>query len=80
MQAIEIKAEVNEKGFLIIDKPIESLRNKKVKLIILSQEEDEIENKEWSYAISNNPSFAFLKESSEDIYSISDGKPLNAKI
>ena len=80
MQALELIAHINDKGFLVLDKPIKSLRNKKVKIIVLSAETEEIEEKEWLYSISNNPSFDFLKEPSEDIYLISDGKPLNVQI
>ncbi len=72
MKAIEIIATANDKGKIEIqlsDKYI----NKKVRMIILS--EDELEEDEWLQAITDNPTFDFLNEPSEDIYSLKDGKP-----
>jgi hypothetical protein len=72
MKAIEIIATANEKGKIEVqlsDKYI----NKKVRMIILS--EDELEEDEWLQAITDNPTFDFLNEPSEDIYSLKDGKP-----
>ena len=31
----------------------------------------------WMNSISTNPAFAFLNDSSEDIYSLNDGEPIN---
>lgn len=73
MKAEEIYATVDNKGKLHVDQPL-SFRNKKVKLIILAQEDD-ITDEEWMKFLSTNPSFDFLKDESEDIYTIHDGKP-----
>jgi hypothetical protein len=40
-------------------------------------EETDITEQEWLYAAGRNPSFDFLKEPEEDIYSLFDGKPFH---
>jgi len=72
MNAIEIETTANAQGKIEVqlsDKYI----NKKVRIIILS--EDELEEDAWLHAITENPAFDFLHEPSEDIYSLKDGKP-----
>ena len=47
-------------------------------MIILYPEEEVLtEEQLWLQAVSRNPAFAFLKDKEEDIYSLSDGKPLH---
>ncbi|WP_158857128.1 hypothetical protein [Lunatibacter salilacus] len=75
MKAIETTGRINQDGGLLLDQPL-VVRGKLVKIIILI-EEDENEVKEWISGISTNPAFDFLKDKLEDIYSITDGKPLN---
>ncbi|MFO7824380.1 MAG: hypothetical protein R6V72_10605 [Cyclobacterium sp.] len=75
MKAIETTGQINQEGALLLDQPLVA-RGKIVKIIIL-MEEDENEEKEWISMVSNNPAFDFLKEEVEDIYTITDGKPLN---
>ncbi|MBM3145881.1 MAG: hypothetical protein FJ010_13125 [Chloroflexi bacterium] len=53
---------------------------KRVRVIVLSTLEDEIDEISWSQAASRNTAFAFLADPVEDIYSINDGKPFNDKI
>ncbi len=80
MKAIETTGQINQEGALLLDQPL-AVKGKKVKIIIL-MEEDETgppggEEQEWLSAMSTNPAFDFLKDEQEDIYSITDGKPLN---
>jgi hypothetical protein len=75
MKAIETTGKINQEGTLLLDQPL-VVKGKKVKIIIL-MEEDENEEQEWLSAMSTNPAFDFLKDEQEDIYSITDGKPLN---
>jgi hypothetical protein len=77
MKAEEILATVDDKGMLHIDHPL-SFKNKKVKLIILTQEDD-ISDEEWMKFLATNPAFDFLKDEAEDIYTIHDGKPYNSE-
>ena len=74
MQAIEISGSIDENGEL---KTFDRLnfKNKKVKIILLF-EEDEIEsNSNWLKAASENPAFQFLSDPQEDIYTSLNGKP-----
>ena len=77
MKAEEIYAMVDDNGILHVDQPL-SFKNKKVKLIILAQEDD-ITDEEWMKFLSTNPAFDFLKNEAEDIYTIHDGKPYNSE-
>ena len=38
---------------------------------------DELDEQTWLNAIATNPSFAFLHDPEEDIYTLEDGKPVN---
>ena len=78
MKAIEIKTRTDNTGSLKLDILLKK-KNKQVKILILFKEEDEILDDEnlWLYANSNNPSFDFLNEPEEDIYSLNDGEPIS---
>lgn len=73
MKAIEVKGKIDEQGKLALEHNL-SLRNKEVRVIILSEEDEEEEL--WLQSIGNNPAFDFLKDE-EDIYTLEDGKPLD---
>ena len=75
MKAIETTGQFDEQGNLSIEFPL-SLRNQKVKLIILIPEVEDIEEEEWLSAIQNNEAFDFLHDTEEDIYSVEDGRPI----
>ena len=74
MVAKEIYATVDDKGMIHLDKPL-SIKNKKVRLIILPEDDDDYDENEWKLLLKNNPAFDFLKNPEEDIYTIYDGKP-----
>ena len=76
MQGIETTAQVDQSGNLQLLTPLR-LRNKKVRVIILLPENDEIDDQTWFKAI-QNPAFDFLSESEEDIYFSQDGKPMES--
>jgi len=38
---------------------------------------DDLDEQTWLNAIATNPSFAFLNDPEEDIYTLEDGKPVN---
>ena len=77
MKAIEINTKTDDSGYLKINIPLKK-SNKKVKLLILLTEDEESTEDEqyWLYANTQNPSFDFLNEPEEDIYSLNDGEPI----
>lgn len=77
MKAIEINSKTDKHGHLRINYPLNK-KNSKVRVIILLIEDKESEEEKlWMQSISNNPSFDFLKEPEEDIYSLDNGEPIN---
>jgi hypothetical protein len=76
VQALEMKAQIDEKGQLVIEKPLLADLHKRVKIIILfEQEEDEFNDEKWLHSLAVNTAFDFLKDEAEDIYTIEDGQP-----
>ena len=53
------------------------LKGGNVKVIILYPEEGLTEEQLRLQSVSCNPAFAFLNDKEEDIYSLTDGKPLH---
>ena len=76
MKAIETTGKIDKSGLLKLDRQIFFPQKQKVRIIILYNEDDEIDEKLWLTAISKNPAFEFLNDKAEDIYSINDGKPI----
>jgi hypothetical protein len=48
----------------------------RVRIIMLLDDEDDLGPGQWESAIATNPSFAFLNDPEEDIYTLADGKPV----
>lgn len=78
MKAIEINTKTDKYGHLKLNFPLNK-KERNVRVIILVDEisDDEDEEKLWLNAVSSNPAFDFLNEPSENIYSLTDGEPLN---
>ena len=76
MRAIETTGHFDKPGFLKLDNKLDLNKKKKLKIIILINEDDDIDESLWLKAMSSNPSLDFLKNPKEDIYSLSDGKAL----
>jgi hypothetical protein len=77
MKAIEINSKTDNKGLLKIDYQLDRADSDVRVLILVDDYSDEDEEKLWMNAIATNPAFDFLKDKSEDIYSINDGEPFN---
>ena len=75
MKAIEITTKTDKTGHLKINYPMNK-RESDVRIIILVDEnnDDVDEEKLWMNSISSNPVFDFLKDSNENIYSLTDGE------
>lgn len=76
MKAIETTGRIEKSGLLKLDSPIDLKNKQKVRVILLYNEDEDIEENTWLASISSNPAFAFLNEKEEDIYTIHDGKPI----
>lgn len=60
MKTIEIKAKTDKNGNLSISEKL-NLSNKEVRVLILVEEDEEMDENSWLTAISNNPSFIFFQ-------------------
>jgi hypothetical protein len=75
MRTIETTGILNTQGQLQLDHPIPQEKARFVRVILLMPEE-ELNEQTWLNAVSNNPSFAFLHDPEEDIYTLKDGLPV----
>ncbi len=80
MRAIETTGTIDQHQRLLLDEPLPSIGPSRVRVIILVTEEIDITEQEWLQATATSPSFDFLKESTEDIYTMQDGKPFHDQV
>ncbi|HHB90041.1 MAG TPA: hypothetical protein ENK60_01880 [Anaerolineae bacterium] len=76
MKAVELEGMIDENRQLKIkgDLPIQGPLRVRV-ILLYADEAEDIDEGAWLYAAARNPAFAFLKDDSEDIYSLQDGRP-----
>jgi len=78
MRAIEINSKTDGKGLLRLNYNLNK-SNSRVRILILL--DDDIQNSDeellWMQSVSSNPAFDFLKDSAENVYSITDGEPID---
>jgi hypothetical protein len=77
LTAIEMTGTVDQERHLQLDLPLPFAGPARVKVIVLYPLVEEISETEWLSAAARNPAFAYLHESSEDIYTLADGKPFD---
>ncbi len=78
MRAIEATGKVDNQGNLQLDRPLSTATDQRVRVIVLLAEPDsDIDEQAWREAAATNPSFAFLQDAEEDIYTLNDGRPVN---
>jgi hypothetical protein len=78
MTAIEMAGTVDENHQLQLDGVLPIEGPKRVRVIVLSpltENADDWNETDWLEASLSNPAFEYLRDSEEDIYTISDGKP-----
>ena len=80
MTAIEMTGIVDEYNQLRLDGVLPFSGPKRVRVIVLSSPDDEIDESLWLQAASKNSAFSFLADQEEDIYSLSDGKDFKDEI
>lgn len=77
LSAIELSGTVNENHQIQLDEPLPIEASKRVRVIVLYESDGQIDEKEWLRSAAANPAFAFLNDAAEDIYTLTDGKPLS---
>jgi hypothetical protein len=77
LSAIELSGTVNENHQIQLDEPLPIEAAKRVRVIVLYESDDQINEKEWLQSASANSAFAFLNDPVEDIYTLTDGEPLS---
>ena len=77
MKSFETTGTIDSRHNLILDEPLPIAGRKKVRVLILMNTEDDIDEDDWLRAASRNPAFTFLDDPEEDIYTSDDGRPFN---
>jgi len=80
LTAIELTGTVNERRQLQLDDLLPIAGPRRVRVIVLYSAGEDGDEAEWLQAAASNPAFAVLKEASEDIYSVNDGKPFDPTV
>jgi len=75
MKAIEVAGHIDESRALHLDEPLDLTGPRRVRVLVLVPEDD-LSEVDWQAAATTSPAFAFLNDAAEDIYSLTDGKPL----
>ena len=76
MRAIETTGILTTQGQIQLDHPLPQDKPSRVRVILLLSDDD-LDEQTWLSAVSSNPSFAFLNDPEEDIYTLEDGYPIN---
>ncbi len=75
---IEMTGTVGENSQqLQLDRPLPIYGPKRVRVIVMIEEDEQWDEAQWLQAAARNPVFEFLNDPAEDIYSLSDGKPFH---
>jgi hypothetical protein len=77
MNAIETTGVIDAQHQLRLDEPLSITGPSRVRVIILVPDSTEISESAWTKAVTASPAFDFLKDSAEDIYTATDGKPFH---
>ncbi|HUV83431.1 MAG TPA: hypothetical protein VMW53_10210 [archaeon] len=74
-KAIETTGTIDAQHHLVLDGVLPITGPTRVRVIIMVPEESDINETEWLQAAVANPVLDFLKDTEEDIYTLSDGRP-----
>ncbi len=75
LTSIETTATVGPNRQLVLDDDIPAQVSKKVRVIVLLDED--VDESDWQSAAAKNEAFDFLADEGEDIYTLEDGKPVS---
>jgi len=73
MTAVEVSGTI-ERNHIHLDTALPISTPKRVRVLVMYDNEDYWNEAEWLQAAARNPAFDFLNDPEEDIYSLSDGK------
>jgi hypothetical protein len=76
MKSIACAGTISANGELLLDEPLPQNQPSRVQIVILfpeSPESPDLTPTQWNKIAANNPSFAFLHDPEEDIYTLEDG-------
>jgi hypothetical protein len=76
MRSIECAGTISAQGELQLDELLPLNQPSRVRIIVLfpeSLESEDITPDQWNKAVASNPSFAFLHDAEEDIYTLENG-------
>jgi hypothetical protein len=78
MSVIEINSKTDSKGLLRFNYNLNK-SNRRVRILIMVDDHKKSTDEEalWMQSIASNPAFDFLHDSLEDVYSITDGEPID---
>jgi len=77
LTAIETTGIIEQDGKIVIEETFPVNEPISVRVIVLFPEGEDLNENNWLQAASKNEAFDFLHDSEEDIYSLTDGKPLD---
>jgi hypothetical protein len=85
MRAIETSGTLDAQGHIQLDTPQPQAKPSRVRIIMLLDDDDDLGPGQWESAmvydrpevIGTNPSFAFLNDPEEDIYTLADSKAVS---
>ena len=77
LTAVEMTGTVDEHHQLQLDGTLPWSGPLRVRVIVLYPLAEDLDEAGWLRAAAHNPTFQFLKESREDIYLPTDGKPFH---
>ena len=76
MKSIACAGTLSAKGELLLDELLPQNQPSRVQIVILfpeSPESPDLTSSQWNTIVAKNPSFAFLQDPEEDIYTLEDG-------
>ncbi len=77
VKAVETTGSIDQNGVLHLDEPLKEVSPGRVKAILLFGEVDDVEELEWLRTAAASPAFDVLRDSAEDVYAATDGKPFS---
>lgn len=73
MQAVEMTGTIDAGRHLHLDRDLPISGPTRVRVILLYPLDDDWQEQDWLRAGANNPVFQYLRDTSEDVYTLNDG-------